>query len=183
MFILICLLVSYKNYKEVTRGQYLKRKYSKGLCNSDIILEGNTTVKMLAGALLGSWIGVTFGLGGGIVFNPVQIAMGVHPIVASSTSMYMIMLATLSSTIMFIYQGEFDYAWTSWFMVWCGIGVLVGMIWIQGVIKKSGRSSLVVLLLAVVLAIATILGAGGNILDLRASASAGVDIWKWSSVC
>ena len=68
-------------------------------------------------------------------------------------------------------------------MIWCGMGVIVGMIWINGVIKKSGRASLVVLLLAVVLAIATILGAGGNIVDLRASANAGVDIWKWSSVC
>lgn len=165
---MISILISIKNFHQVKRGQYLKQKYSKGLSNSDIILEGSTTFKLLAGALLGSWIGVTFGLGGGIVFNPVQIAMGVHPIVASSTSMYMIMLATLSSTIMFIYNGEYDYEWTGWFMIWCGLGVLIGMVWIQGIIKKSGRSSLVVLLLAVVLAIATVLGAGGNILDLKA---------------
>ena len=82
----------------------MKKKYGKGLCKSDIILEGATTFKLLSGGLLGSWIGVTFGLGGGIVFNPIQIAMGVNPIVASSTSMYMIMLATFSSTVMFIYN-------------------------------------------------------------------------------
>ena len=40
-----------------------------------------------------------------------------------------------------------------------------------------------VLSLAFVLLIATVLGAGGNILDLRASVEAGVDIWAWSSVC
>jgi len=97
--------------------------------------------------------------------------------------MYMIMLATFSSTAMFIYQGQYNYMWTGWFMIWCGIGVLIGMIWIQGAIKKSGRASIVVLMLAAVIAIATVLGAGGNILDLRQSANAGVDIWAWSSVC
>ena len=54
--------------------------------------------------------------------------MGVNPIVASSTSMYMIMLATFSSTVMYIVQGDFDYAWVGWFMIWCGIGVVIGMI-------------------------------------------------------
>jgi uncharacterized membrane protein YfcA len=83
----------------------LKKKYGKGLCKSDLLLEGWTTFKLLSGALFGSWIGVTFGLGGGIVFNPIQIEMGVNPIVASSSSMYMIMLATFSSTVMYIYNG------------------------------------------------------------------------------
>lgn len=146
-------------------------------------MEGSTTVKLISGALLGSWIGVTFGLGGGIIFNPLQIAMGVHPIVASSTSMYMIMMTTLSSTIMFIYQGQFNYAWTGWFLIWCVLGVVIGMVWIQGAIKRSGRASIVVLLLAGIIGLGTILGAGGNIKDLRKASNAGVDIWKWSSIC
>lgn len=83
----------------------MKKKYGKGLCKSDIILEGATTFKLLSGGLLGSYFGASFGLGGGIVFNPIQITMGVNPIVASSTSMYMIMLATFSNTVLFIYNG------------------------------------------------------------------------------
>jgi uncharacterized membrane protein YfcA len=109
--------------------------------------------------------------------------MGVNPIVASSTSMYMIMLATFSSTIMFIVSGEFDYNWVAWFMIWCGIGVLIGMICFQGAIKRSGRVSLVVLMLSFVIAVATVLGAGGSIKDLIDAKNAGVDIWAWSSVC
>lgn len=76
--------------------------------------------------LIGSWIGVTFGLGGGIVFNPVQLAFGVNPIVASATSMCMMMHTTFASTIMYIYQGAYNYAWTGWFFIWCGLGVIFG---------------------------------------------------------
>lgn len=105
VFCIICLIVSYKNTKQLIHEQSLKKKYGKGLCKSDLLLEGGTTLKLLSGALFGSWMGVTFGLGGGIVFNPIQIEMGVNPIVASSSSMYMIMLATFSSTVMYIYNG------------------------------------------------------------------------------
>ena len=166
VFIIVCVGVSYKNTRQLMHEQELKQKYGKGLSNSDIILEGNVTAKMIIWGFMGSWIGVTFGLGGGIIYNPVQISMGVNPIVASSTSMYMIMLTTGASTIMYIYNGEFKFDWTAWFMIWCGLGVVFGMVYIQGAIKKSGRVSVVVLLLSFVVAIATVLGAGGNILDL-----------------
>ena len=107
-----------------------KKKYNKGLAKSDVILEDFTTAKVVIWAFLGSWIGVTFGLGGGIVFNPIQISLGVNPIVASSTSMYMIMLTAFASTIMYIYNGAFKYKWTGWFMIWGGLGVIFGMIYI-----------------------------------------------------
>lgn len=129
-FIALCCFVTYKNLKQLIHEQYLKNKYGKGLAKSDILHEGSTTTYLVIWAFLGSWIGVTFGLGGGIIFNPVQIAMGVNPIVASSTSMYMIMLTTFASTVMYIYNGQFMYRWTGWFMLWCGMGVVFGMVYI-----------------------------------------------------
>ena len=71
IFIGICVLISIKNIRQLQQEQALKRKYKKGLSKSDIILEGWTTVKLISGGLFGSWIGVTFGLGGGIIFNPI----------------------------------------------------------------------------------------------------------------
>ena len=71
IFIVICVLMSIKNIRKIQHEQALKKKYSKGLSKSDIILEGWTTAKLISGGLFGSWIGVTFGLGGGIIFNPI----------------------------------------------------------------------------------------------------------------
>ena len=90
----------------------------------------------------------------------------------------MIMLTTFASTVMYIFNGVFNYRWIGWFLIWCGLGVFFGMIYIQGAIKKTGRVSVVVLLLAFVVALSTVLGAGGNIIDLIRSKNAGVDIWK-----
>jgi hypothetical protein len=71
VFTLVCGLVSFKNLKQLWHEQSIKQLFDQGLAKSDLVLEGSTTVKLLSGAFLGSWIGVTFGLGGGIVFNPV----------------------------------------------------------------------------------------------------------------
>ena len=104
----------------------MKKKYGKGLCKSDIILEGATTFKLLSGGLLGSWIGVTFGLGGGIVFNPIQIAMGVNPIVASSTSMYMIIYSSAASTIVYLTYGTLEINFALWLSFWSSVGIMIG---------------------------------------------------------
>ena len=131
-FIVLCLLVCWKNFQELLHEQRLKTKYNKGLCNSDILLEGENSNRMnvLVMGFVGSWIGVTFGLGGGSIYNPFQISLGINPIVAASTSMYMIMFASFTSTMMYLVWNKIDVAWTAWFYIWCGIGVFFGMIYI-----------------------------------------------------
>jgi uncharacterized membrane protein YfcA len=131
-FICLCLLVCYKNVWELLREQRLKIKYNKGLCKSDLMLEGENSNKWLVlfMGFVGSWVGVTFGLGGGSIYNPFQISLGVNPIVAASTSMYMIMFASFTSTMMYLVWNKIDIVWTAWFYIFCGIGVFFGMIYI-----------------------------------------------------
>lgn len=75
---------------------------------------------------LSSWFGVSLGLGGGVMFNPIQLSYGINPIVGGATSTCMMMHTTFAATIMYVYEGAYDYAWLGWFMIWCGIGVIVG---------------------------------------------------------
>lgn len=74
----------------------------KGLVNSDIRFEGKNLKKLLFYSFFGGFISGAFGQGGGSIFNPVLIEMGVPPSVAGATGMYMVMFSSFSSSIMFL---------------------------------------------------------------------------------
>ena len=46
-----------------------------------------------------------FGLGGGVIFNPMFIEMGLCPQAVTATGMYMILFSATSTTIAQIYYG------------------------------------------------------------------------------
>lgn len=73
-----------------------------GLLDSDIKYHGNTIIKLVALAFIGGWVSGALGLGGGAVYNPVLLSMGVPASVSSATGMYMIMFSTLGSSLLFV---------------------------------------------------------------------------------
>ena len=55
--------------------------------------------KLIIYAFLGGWVSGALGLGGGAIFQPVMLSMGVPPQVASATGMYIIMFTTFGSVV------------------------------------------------------------------------------------
>ncbi len=56
---------------------------------------------MILLALFGGWIAGALGLGGGAIYNPILISMGVPAKVSTATGMYLIMFST--GGILFLY--------------------------------------------------------------------------------
>lgn len=75
----------------------------------DIRWENSIIFQMLSSALIGGMISGMVGLGGGVIFNPLLLEFGVNPLVSSATGMYMVMLATLSASILFMMEGRMHY--------------------------------------------------------------------------
>ncbi len=63
-------------------------------------------VLIFAGALVAS----LFGLGGGILYTPFQLWLGVPFTQATSTSLFLIMITSLSATFVFKKHGQVDFA-------------------------------------------------------------------------
>mmetsp|Transcript_15414 Transcript_15414/g.17861 ORF Transcript_15414/g.17861 Transcript_15414/m.17861 type:complete len:80 (-) Transcript_15414:7-246(-) len=63
----------------------------------DIRWTNRTIIKMTIFAVCGGMMTSLVGLGGGVIFNPLMISFGVHPKVSKATSLYMILLSTLSA--------------------------------------------------------------------------------------
>ena len=126
-------------------------------------MEGKTICYVCGSAFIASFLGNAFGLGGGFIFNPAQIALGVSPPVAASTSMYMITFSAAASTSLFLVFGKVNIPFALWLAIFCGVGVLIGMHYMGKALKKYKRPSLVSIALAVTLFFATGLSAYMNI--------------------
>jgi uncharacterized membrane protein YfcA len=83
----------------------MKEKVGKGLIASDIRFKGKTVKWLVIFSFMGGWVSGALGLGGGAIFNPLLLSMGVPPSVASATGMYLIIYSTSSSSISYIAQG------------------------------------------------------------------------------
>lgn len=117
----------------------MKIRHGSGLCKSDVPLEGETLTKLIWVSFLGGWVSGALGLGGGAIFNPLLLSLGVPPKVASSTGMYMIIFSTGASTAAYIISGMLDLTYGFWIGGWCVIGTILGMILLNNVVKKLGR--------------------------------------------
>lgn len=87
--------------------QKLKEK-AGAICASDIKYRGKPLMYLLFFAFIGGWVSGAFGLGGGSVFNPLMIELGVPPTVSTSTGMYMIMFSTAASSVIYITYGALN---------------------------------------------------------------------------
>ena len=179
----LCLLVTWYNVRVVQYEQSLKLKYSAGLTNSCLILKDNMTWYVLAMSFVGSFFGNAFGLGGGFIYNPVQMGLGVSPPVAASTSMYMITYSAAASASLFLIFGKVNIPFSLWMAIYCGVGVMFGMHFMGKAIKKYRRPSLVSIALAVTLVISTAFSAYMNVDMLIKQKKNGLDITTGDDIC
>lgn len=78
-YVLVCIIISVISVKIVVREQLLKINYGRGLTKGDIELEGKNMFKLIFFSFIGGWVSGALGLGGGSIFNPLLLSMGVPP--------------------------------------------------------------------------------------------------------
>jgi len=118
--------------------QNLKSKFEKGNKN-EIALTNKTLVKLIVFSLMGGWISGALGLGGGMIFNPLLMSLGVPPKVATSSGMYMIIFASGATTVSYLFNGSLNIPYSLWFGVFCMIGSCVGMYFMLKLMKYLNR--------------------------------------------
>lgn len=138
-FVGVCTACTIFGIKIVNREQALKKKVGRGLVKGDVKFETKIVSKLVIFALLGGWVSGALGLGGGAIFNPLLLSMGVPPAVASSTGMYMIMFSTAGSSITYIVFGTLNMKFALWIGFWCALASLVGLVLLNKVMKKFDR--------------------------------------------
>ncbi|KAM3196055.1 hypothetical protein ACQJBY_071966 [Aegilops geniculata] len=118
-------------------------------------------------ALLTGVMSGLFGIGGGLLLNPALLHIGVPPKTASATTMFMVLFCASMSMVQFIILGVDGIVGALVYALTCFVASIVGLVVIEGAIRKSGRVSLIVLMVAAILALSAVVIAG----------SGGVHVW------
>jgi uncharacterized membrane protein YfcA len=95
------------------------------------------------------------GIGGGMVLGPLMLVMGIYPRVSTATTATMIVLTSSGVAISYVTSGLVPWQYAVTFFCTCFTGALVGKTKIDGYVKKTGKSSILIFMLATIIALAT----------------------------
>ena len=137
LYLVICILVTFVAIKRVNYEQYFKIKYNKGISKSDLKFSPSVIRRLVTVAFIGGWVSGALGLGGGSIFNPVLLSMGIPPAVASSTGMYLVLFTSLGSSITDTLQKTMNIEYALWTGSWCVLGSIAGMKLLKIFLKNS----------------------------------------------
>lgn len=173
-FVAVCIFITVVAIKRNNYEQNFKIKQGRGICKSDLRFSPNIIRRLVTVAFIGGWVSGALGLGGGAIFNPVLLSMGIPPAVSGSTGMYLVMFTTLGSSITYMLLKQLNPSYAVWIGSWCILGTYLGMRLLDMMMKRWNRQSLIVFLLAGILGISALLIPIFGAMDLLEKFDAGL---------
>lgn len=125
---------------------------------------------MLAGAL---------GLGGGVIFNPVLLTMGLPPQVSGACSLYMVFFSKIASCLVYILNGQLNIMYSLWVGLWASLGGVIGSLALIMYVKYGGRQSTIVFILVFEFVISVSLIPYFGTMQVKADHDGGKDVWAF----
>ena len=123
------------------------------------------------------------GIGGGLIIGPMLLDMGLNPIISAATSNFLVLFTSSSTTFQFIVFGMMNIENCLIYGACSIIGSLIGTIFIQSLIVKTGRPSILVFSLAIVLALSSVLIPLDAIMRILKEIKLGLNVFHISSPC
>jgi len=113
--------------------------------------------RLLVWSLVAGIIASMCGIGGGMVMGPILLEIGIDPQVSAATTASTLLILSSSTALALLTQGSAPVEHALGFGLATFLGSAVGKTLITGWIKRSGRSSLIVFILAGILVTSAIL--------------------------
>ncbi|XP_019418648.1 PREDICTED: uncharacterized protein LOC109329435 isoform X1 [Lupinus angustifolius] len=108
-------------------------------------------------ALLAGILGGVFGIGGGMLINPLLLHVGIAPEVTAATCSFMVFFSSTMSSFQYMLLGMEHIQIAIIFGMMCFVASLVGLLVVKRAIKKYGRTSLIVFSVSIVMSLSTVL--------------------------
>lgn len=117
------------------------------------------------------------GIGGGMVIGPLFIEIGMEPQVGTSSCAYMILWTAASGVVQYYYAGKLGWQFMCFFAALGFISGQIGQRGVGAVLKKSGRPSVVVLLLGSIIGLACVVMTISTAVNVASSDSSGGELF------
>ena len=177
LFGLLCysLAITIKLLKD---EQELKVKYGNiNIVASDIIFTKTNILKLVCLGFFGGLLAGAFGLGGGVIFNPILLTMGLPPQVAGANSLYLVCFSKIASCLVYILNGKMNILYALWVGIFTSLGGVLGSLFLILYVKYGGRQSTIVFILVAEFCISVALIPTFGALQVKQDYDAGKNIW------
>lgn len=147
--------MTYLQVRRIDNIHHLKNEHGYNFDDADLKFE--TTGKIVKLALfcfIAAILCGCTGIAGGMVLGPLFLSYNMLPSVMSGTNQYITMIAALSTAAQFIYIGDMMYAYAGLFALLTLISAFCGLKAINAYTAKSGKESIIAIILVIVLTLA-----------------------------
>jgi len=124
--------------------------------DTDPRYEGKNINTFIYIGFIGGVIAGALGLGGGSIYNPAFLEMGLVPQVSGATGMFLVLISTINSVLINYVNGYLQVTFGLWISLYAFLGALAGMMSTDWVVKKTGKASIMIWILVFVFVISTI---------------------------
>lgn len=153
------------------------------IVSSDVIYTNKNVVILICLGFFGGTLSGALGLGGGVIFNPVLLLLGLPPYVVSASGLYLVTFSKIATSVVYLIYGQLDIPYGFMLAFWAMAGAVVATYGARWYERVSGRQSFIVwtLVLDFVLAIAVMTVFGS--LNLIKLTSNGISITSFTHIC
>ena len=109
------------------------------------------------------------GLGGGVIFNPIFLTLGLPPLVAAASGLYLVTFSKTASTVVNFIFGQLLIDWGLWLSFCAAFGSVAAIFIARWYEKRSGRQSFIVWVLVFDFILAIIIMTIFGVLNLKTS--------------
>ena len=185
VFVIICIAAAKIAVYLAKRDQSLKLKYGGiNVADSDIRYDRKRSLtSLLVLGFVGGWVAGALGLGGGCVYNPALLALGVPPKVSSASGLYLVTFSKIASVLVYFLNDQLDVYYGLWIGAWSTLGMVGGLIATQLYMKRTGRQSIIVWCLVVIFLVSTVAIPIFGGISLKKEKEEGLDLLAFQSIC
>ena len=97
--------------------------------------------------MVGGLLAGAFGLGGGAIFNPVLLTLGLPPQVSAATGLYLVTYSKVATSLVYFLNGEMNIGYALWLGFWSVFGSITGSACAWLYMKIAGRQSIIIWML------------------------------------
>lgn len=164
--------------------QALKMRFGNiNLVDSDIRFHGESLTKLIILGFGGGLAAGALGIGGGAIYTPALLTMGVPPLVTTSTGLHLVLASTMVSSLIYWLNGQLNIQIGIWIAAWAVVGVYIGLRMLQDYIRRTGKHSIAVWVLVWMFIISVLAVPLFGGLSLYTQYTRGVNLWAFRPLC
>ena len=181
----VILILSIKFAYSIVKSHLEERKRIDSNYKDDKLVKiSQHIIKIVILGILAGVVSSMVGIGGGMLIISLLSILGLEPREISSTSNFLVITSTISTTLLFSFAGQLKYSYALWMAIPCSAAALVGSFLVLKHVNKTKRNSfLMEIMFYLMIASLCILLYRGYYLITESSLNTLSDVFKLNSYC